>query len=219
MTVEILALLHAKGVDLASTGHHEEALKLFRQMLPELRRFELGTLDAPRSAPPAEQESVLRLFPIEEDTLGGSSSDERSRLFPLLSVLVEEDRYQDLSSQDMTLFTAATLFNVGRCYQIQFLQKPRSNVLRYAERIYRAAIDIVRAFLPPATLAPSLAMLGAALCNNLAAIYAESFERRLLLECVDAMESYMQNVGGSLPRLRANRLSWRSIETQHAGVA
>lgn len=230
MNLETITLLHARAVDLCHAGEYSSANKAFRQVLQQLKKLEQFKMNRSEEAvvalPSEHHHTCLQIFPMTDET-DHHQGDKSMQLGGPLCVLFKEDRYEDVSSQDIALFVVAALFNMGLNLQLLtqhkcFSKDATTNTAMTAEKVYRIALDVLRSIPNPSTPhhQSTMAFLGAFLCNNLAAHYFESFAHQEGCDVLNGLEFYLQRYDGEpICWLNLNIVLWRDVHWHHAAAA
>ena len=98
---------------------------------------------------------------------------------------MEGDKYNAVFEEDLAIFTVAALFNVGFCYQRLSLEQLESTCRQRAKSVYELAFN-------NEALESAARLLAAPWCNNLAAVYAETYERNDLKRRLEALTTYLR---------------------------
>jgi hypothetical protein len=90
-----------------------------------------------------------------------------------------------------------------------------------AENLYRIALQVLRSipFNRGAHHSEGMAVLGAALCNDLASLCFETYAYQEGQDLLNGLEYYLQSVQEPNCWLNLNVLLWRDIHCQHAAAA
>lgn len=213
MTLENIVLLHAKAVDLATAGDNTAACEMFLRVIQEIRRSELFKEET-SVVRGIQNDDAVQVFPMNETMI---SKDEISMtLAAPLAVFVRGNRYDKVSPQGIVLFVVAALFNLGASFH---MSNGGVAKVKNAQHFYIKAINLLRTMPFSGSARPTLALLGAVLCNNLAAIAADSFDCDACSHLLDGLALYLDGLEEPLQWLGFNIILWRGIKGQHAPSA
>ena len=217
LNLETLALLHANAVDLVTNGHYDWALQQFRDVLQGLQAKDFAAEDMNADDP---RDAFVQVFSADFDGVSEVYSMDDFCLSRPLAVLVQQDRYEGLSQEEISIFSMAALFNIGLCYQIKSQKQSRHMFHERARTMYELAHRSVKSFDVHDGLKSSIGVLGLAICNNLAILYADSYQLEALTSCLEVIQSYLYDIDGNdAIWAHANLFDWRFFKSRHAAVA
>eukprot|EP00977_Amphora_coffeiformis_P015620 scaffold4599_cov219-Amphora_coffeaeformis.AAC.1 len=228
--LEALALLHANAVNLAMEGEYGLAAPLFRDVCqglqtrsPDLEEDfeEVNHMNLAQG----RTANVLRVVSMDLANLPHVYSMDGSRLARPLAVLIPQDRYnQGLATHDIALFAVTALYNIGLCYHVlSFTTIHASSTSLFHQRaqyVYEIAHQSLGSMQRPGEA--NGATVGLVICNNLAALHADSGNRESLSRCLGAIQGYLHDIDASTMDstwIHSNIFDWHLFQDRHAAVA
>lgn len=227
MNVDVVTQLHDAALGFVKIGQPEAALRVLRDVLQQLKTHEAYSVirndSDDTTARPRRQTSaaVVHIFPVScEQGCSELLSMSSFSLFQPWEVFCEISDYEaPLSYPETMFFISATLYNIGICYQILCFQRAKSHYRDRAKRVYEIALRTLEGLLTNSDFKATVHLLGASIANNLAVIFADTYQRAQLARCIDILEVYAQNLDWTWNWIYYNLFEWRTFEARHAALA
>ena len=213
--------MFTRGLFLSSKGLNAQAFHVFRQALRQVETMQSAHGNGQNSNSLKENNFQVKMAAPESHEILVASTGRL--LFDSLQLTTDMDDFlsAELAEPDRNLFIATCLYNIGNCCHAMFLYgSQNAQTLKVAKSVYLLALDIVGAMSVASMRETNAPLLGSALCNNLAALYADLFQLPSMDNCLYCLEQYMEEVPEeAFDLLHANLLFLRDQKLRHAGMA